>query len=289
MAVGAVIVLVTSIVLLAWSGNPGHLVKRSRFNLDTIPSKSTEKDFDKELRQLDQAKKNLEELKNKDWDKIHRDVEEAIKKLDLDEIHLQIESLEKIDIEEIGRKIEESLNKIDFDKIEQEMEEVKDDIPGIDMENIKQELQKARLEAIEQLQKKEWKKEMDEAKEINLKEVGKEMEKVKDEMRRVKEELKLEKLDMKETLTKANEEIERARKEVESYQEMIYAMEKDGLLSTHEDYTIKHADGELFINGKKQSEQIVNKYKKYFSKDRVVITKQDGDLKIDNDLKEYSE
>ena len=285
MTVGAIVVLVTSIVLLAWSGNPGYLVKKSRFNLDTIPSKSTEKDLDKELRQLDQAKKNLEELKNKDWEKIHREVEDAIKKLDLEKIHLKIEPLEKIDIEELRKMIAESLSKIDFDQIEQEMEEAKDDIPEIDMENIKQELQKARLEVIEQLQKKEWKEEMDEAREINLKELGKEMEKVKVEMTRVKEELKLEKLDMKEVLTKANVEIEQARKELESYQEMIYAMEKDGLLSTHEDYTIKHADGELFINGKKQSEQIANKYKKYFSKDRVVITKQAGDLKIDNDLK----
>ncbi len=107
--------------------------------------------------------------------------------------------------------------------------------------------------------------------------------KCKKEMSRVKEELKLEKLDMKETMTRAYTEIDKAKEELKGYQEMIYTMEKDGLLNTKEDYTIEYRQGELSINGKKQSTEITSKYKKYFKKDMMTIKKHDGDLKIDRD------
>jgi len=287
----SVAVFIASFALIAWAGDPKHVLNASELTEDTIPPKNSQKstsqrDFDKELSQLDEAKKQLEELKNRDWSKIQQDVEDAMKKIDVEKIRLQAqEAITKIDLEKMGKEIEESLRKIDFNKIERDIEAAMDEVSKIDKEKIKQEIQKARKEVDEQLQKKEWRKEMEEAKKINMKEIEKEMENVKEEMSRVKEELKLEKLDMKETMRKAHVEIGRAKEELKGYQEMIYDMEKQGLLDAKEDYTIEYRQGQLTINGKKQSTEVSNKYKKYFKKDSMTIKKQNGDLKIDNNSK----
>jgi hypothetical protein len=89
-------------------------------------------------------------------------------------------------------------------------------------------------------------------------------------------------LNMKETMEKARQEVDKAKEEVKGYQEMIYAMEKDGLLNTKEDYSIEFRKAELSINGQKQPTEIFNKYKKYFKKERLTIRKENGDMQIDN-------
>ena len=75
-------------------------------------------------------------------------------------------------------------------------------------------------------------------------------------------------------------EIEKAKIEFKGYQEMVYEMEKDGLLNTKADYTIIYRDEELTINGKKQPAEVTNKFKKYFSKDGVTIRKEKGEMNI---------
>jgi hypothetical protein len=59
-------------------------------------------------------------------------------------------------------------------------------------------------------------------------------------------------------------------------------MEKEGLLNTKDDYTIEYKDGDLFINDKKQSSDITDKYKKYFKQKKIAIKKVDGEMKIDH-------
>ena len=84
-----VITLALLIVLVAWAGNPQNPQGNSSTQQDTIPTKKRnkstreagERDLDKELRQLDKAKEELETLSDKDWDKIRREVEESIKNI----------------------------------------------------------------------------------------------------------------------------------------------------------------------------------------------------------------
>ena len=278
------VLLVGSFTFLAFTDGP--VFANNKFSTDTIPSnkKQGEKDLDKELQKLDEAKKQLSDLKNKNWEKVEKDIEDAMKKIDLEKIRIQAEqALSKIDMEKIGKEIEESLRKIDFKKIEKDIEAALSELSKIDEEKIKEDIQKAFKEVDEQLQKKEWRKEMEEAKKVNIEEVEKEMEKVKMEMARLKDELKIEKLDLKETMTKAHAEIEKAKEELKGFQDMIYLMEKDGLLNTQSDYSIEYNKGELSINGKKQPTNIADKYKSYFKKDKLTILKQGGDLKINND------
>ena len=88
---------------------------------------------------------------------------------------------------------------------------------------------------------------------------------------------------MKNIMSDAQGGIDEARAELKGYQEMVYAMENEGLLNTAKDYNIRYMDGELTINGKKQSADMATRYKKYFKKESVTIKKEGGKLSIDNE------
>ena len=140
-------------------------------------------------------------------------------------------------------------------------------------------------EVVEELNNKDWKRELEEAKKFNAKEFEKEMEKVKKELEKTKEEWKNKKIDFREEMENAGKDIEKAKEELKGYQEMIYAMEADGLLNTKEDYRIEYKEGGLTVNGKKLSPEAAEKYKKYFketNKSKITIKKVDGEMHINN-------
>ncbi len=297
------IALTLLIFLVAWVGNPQNPPGNTSTQQDTIPTKKRinttreagERDLDKELRQLDKAKEELETLSDKDWDKIRREIEESIKEIDTDRIKLEVErSLKQVDLARIQKEIEASLNKVDFNKIERDIEkamkEVEISLNEIDIKKelykARKEIGKAKLEIEEQLKNKDWQKELqEELQKVNSKEIEEAMENARQEMERVKEDMNLEKLNMSKELDKARIEIEKAKIELKGYQEMIYAMEKQGLLNTKADYKIEYSNGELRINGTKQTEVVASKYRKYFkgNKDKTTIIKEDGNINIDID------
>jgi hypothetical protein len=53
-------------------------------------------------------------------------------------------------------------------------------------------------------------------------------------------------------------------------------LRKDGLISKKKGYKIEIKDGEMFINGTKQSKEVNEKYKKYF-RDGDYTLRSDGD------------
>ena len=61
---------------------------------------------------------------------------------------------------------------------------------------------------------------------------------------------------------------------LKNYKEILTNMEKDGFLSTKEDYKVEYKNGDLFINGKKQLAAIADRYKHYFKKTHVTIKKE---------------
>ena len=85
-------------------------------------------------------------------------------------------------------------------------------------------------------------------------------------------------------LQKAKVEIEKAKAEIKEYKDFVNGLESDGLINKKEGYTLKHKDGELFINGKKASEQTYNKYRNFLDKHKKFsIEKDDDDFDIDMD------
>jgi hypothetical protein len=284
-----VIVLLTLFALAAFTGGPRQHAVIAKHSADTIPSQkrnkitreSGDRDFDKELRQLDEAQQQLDKLKDKDWDKIQNDIEESLRKIDVEKIQQQVtDAYAKVDFENINRQIQESLRKIDFEKMKLELDKSLENAGKIDKEEIKKEIQKAERQVKEALDREEWKEELKNAQKLKKEELEKEMARVKKDMEKVKEDMKKEKFNFKKEMEKAKIDLDKSKEELKGYQEMIYDMEKEGLLSTKDDYSIEYKDGNLYINDKKQSQQVTDKYKKYFKKNKIAIKKQDGDINI---------
>jgi hypothetical protein len=85
-------------------------------------------------------------------------------------------------------------------------------------------------------------------------------------------------------MEQAKVEIEKAREEMKEYHAFVGQLEKDGLLKRAEGYTLKHKDGEFFINGKKQSTEVYNKYRTFLDKHKSFsIEKTDDDFDMDID------
>jgi hypothetical protein len=320
--IGGIVILAATFTLVAWTGNPrGH---NTEYNAqDTVPKRYKEsrqpgdRDFDRELRALDKANRELNEkdwdqvqqdfdnamakvdfqkiqadidkaLKSVDFDKIQREVRESMAKVDFDKINNDWQdALKNIDFEKIHREIEQSMKNADFDKYSDEWKEsmknvdwekMEKDIKGsmdklkeVDMEKMKAEFDKAQKDMDEELKR---------AKTWNNDEFKEQMEKVKDEMKKMKLDWKDKDFDFKKIMKTATEGIEKAREELKGFQEMVYEMEKDGLLDTHKDYTIEYRDGAITIDGKKQSDAVTNKYKKYFKRDKTSIIKKNGEIDI---------
>jgi hypothetical protein len=308
-AFAGIAVLATAIILIAWTGGPQRQETAANYDQDTIPGKKRarvtrqagDRDFDRELRAIDQAE---EELSEKDWEQVQRDIEEAMKKVDLSKIQLDVENaMADIDFEKIQQQIHESLAKVDFEKINRE---VKEAMENIDMEKVGREVERSLKDvdwekmntaikaSIEKLSKEEMLKAAEEIKKAqqqidtelrnmekyHKEEFKKEMQKAQEELKYLKIELDGEKFNFKDVMAKASKSMAKAREELKGYQEMVYAMEADGLLSTNNDYTIEYKNGEISIDGKKQPASVNDKYRKYFKKDNVRIIKEDGEINI---------
>jgi hypothetical protein len=66
------------------------------------------------------------------------------------------------------------------------------------------------------------------------------------------------------------------KKDLAVMTDLTTALEKDGLIDNKKPYKLEIRDGELYINGKKQTKKVNDKYRKYFKNDNYTIT-NDGD------------
>lgn len=222
-------------------------------NTDTIPKKKELKvrDLDEALEDLDDVRINvsLDNL-NLELAKIGSQIEKALAQTKIEIAN----SIRDVDIAAITKEVNASIAKIDCEKINHE---VKAAIESVDWDKIK--------------------KEIAEVKEINLDKVHVDMEKVNEELKKIQPELN-------EKLANVKVEIEKAKKELKEYKEFVDGLNNDGLINKKGEYTIKHRNGELIINGKVQPEPVYNKYRDFLEKHKTLtIEKSDDDFNIDND------
>ena len=237
---------------------------------DTTPKKPT--DREKKVRDLDDV---LDELNSVDlkveMEKAQKEIAEAMKKIDGDKIRMEVEkAMKELDMDKIRKEVEVSIAKIDFDEINKEIAKA---MKEIDIAKIQKEVQ-------ESLAKVDWDKmkaEMEKVKEIDMSKLNEEMKKVQEEMKGLGPKLEKE-------MEKAKIEIEKAKAEIKEYKEFVNGLENDGLINKKEGYTLKHKDGELFINGKKASEQTYSKYRSFLEKHKKFnIEKNCENVDIDTD------
>jgi hypothetical protein len=295
---------------LAWKGNQSGQSFQSA--ADTIPksnksaaapSKENKKDFDKELDDLDRTMLNLRTMPDIDFGKMQADIDASMKKMD--------EQLSKhnLDIEKMQQQLQESLSKIDMKKMDADLKAAMKNLENLDLEKMQEELKaslstidekkmksdlQASLKELDKIDLEKMKKEVEHSLEqvktkVDAEEISRkvkeslskvDMDKVKGGMQKVREEMEKNKDNMKLDFDKMRKDLEKTKVELKGYQEMVYKMEADGLLKTNSDYKIEYKDGQLFINGDKQSMEVTNKYKKYFPKDGITIRKEKGDMNI---------
>jgi hypothetical protein len=103
-------------------------------------------------------------------------------------------------------------------------------------------------------------------------------------MARAKEEMEKIGPQIEKEMQNAKIKMEKAKAEMKEYKGFVDGLEKDGLIKKSEGYSLKHKDGELFINGKKASNETYLKYRSFLEKHpKFSIEKNDDDFNIDVD------
>lgn len=208
-------------------------------------------------------------MKMKDFDKLQHEldrsmlqVSEEMKKMDLAHIQEEIEaSLKSIDMDKIMRDVELSLKQVDLDKM---LASVSSSLKDIELDINHEDIDKAMIEA-----KKEIEKAKLEVKEIDREKIRKELQKAKREIE--KSRVEIDKIDVDKIMNEARTGIEKAKEELKLTREMFNELEKDGLIDSKKGFELEYKNKSLYIDGKKQSEKVTDKYRKYFKDEHFKI------------------
>lgn len=274
----AALILTSTVALVSWKKQDGgHQQKQTRY-IDTIPQQKERK-----VRDLDEALNQLDNLDIKaQIDQAMAGVAEAMKHIDAEKLHLEVQNaLKNVDMEKIKADVDKAMKEIDFDKLQAE---IKASMDAVDWKELKAELANAKTE-------------IEKTKKIDLEEMNRELAKAMEEIKNIKPELEKELAKAKEELkniqpqiekelAQAKVEIEKAKAEIREYKTFVDGLEKEGLLNKNENYSIRHKDGKLTVNGKEVSSTIYNKYKSFLDKHKTLHIEKDGDsfdMDDDND------
>ena len=198
-----------------------------------------QQDIDKAMKEVEESMKQVSEI---EWPKVQLEISKAMKEIDAVKIQKEIEaSMKEIDMNAI---------KIEIDKA---MAEVKENLSKVDYEKIKRDADKA----INNIDLKVLQNKLAEVKKINS-------EQIKQQMELVKEQMENSKIDMKEQMEHAHEQIQLAKTQLQLVRDGLDELEKDGLKKKGEKISIEYKEGIMYLNGKPQSKEVSDKYKKYF-------------------------
>lgn len=219
----------------AWQNRPP---KTKQINTDTVPDRNKKaRDIDEALEELDRSKAEVDRsLKEIDFGKIEKQIREATENMQLNAAQMQEElnrAMKEVDAAKIQTEVQKalteaqaSLKEIDSQKMQAEM---KASLAKVDWSKIQEEISKAKA--------------------VDIKKLQEDIQKIRPELEK--------------SMKEAHKGIEKARKEVTGYKNFIDGLDKDGLINKKEPYTIQYKGGELTINGKKQSSEVVNKYSSF--------------------------
>ena len=225
-------------------GLMGELLLEEQPVVDTVPGS-----LDDHLKSLDKAEKSLTlELGSKNWESIEKSMQAA---------------LAKINSGEIERELAKAMKELEASK-KQLSEELASNM-----------LSKEELAA-------------------HLKELDKAMAQLKLDQSRMKEELQAQRESMESELKKsipnmekelknAKAEIAKARVLLTGYKEMIGKMKAEGLIKDEANYRIEYTGEALIIDGNKQSEATLKKYRSYFPDKNTVIENKNNRFDIKKD------
>jgi hypothetical protein len=273
----AAVVVILSLSLVAWDHQQPVGTYFTGGQFSDSPPKNKEprerkiRDLDEALEELDFGKLKLEELGKVNWDKIRAELHESLAKIDGDKIRMEIDkAMKEIDFSKIRREIEESMKEIDGAKIRMEINKA---MKEVDFDKIREEIK----QSMKEIDMDKIKAEMDKVKQMDFSKLDADMKKLEQELKKIGPEIE-------KSMENAKESIEKAKVELKQYKEFTNGLEKDGLIDKQKRYSIKHKNGELYINDKKQGEDVYNKYRSFLEKHKTFsFEKNDDDFNIDLD------
>jgi DNA repair exonuclease SbcCD ATPase subunit len=225
------------------SGLMAELLLEDQPVVDTVPGS-----LDDHLKSLDKAEKSLTlELSSKNWESIEKSMQEALAKINSGEIERELAKAMK-ELEASKKVLAEQLNSA-FSK-----EEMAAQLKELDKALAQQKLDQGRMK-----------------------------EELKAERESIKAELKKTLPNMEKELKNAKAEIAKVRVLLTGYKEMISKMKADGLIKDEANYRIEYSGDALIIDGNKQSDATLNKYRSYFPDKNTVIENKNNRFDIKKD------
>ncbi|MDQ6815167.1 MAG: hypothetical protein M3040_15635 [Bacteroidota bacterium] len=196
---------------------------------------------------LDQLDHNLKQL-DVQMDQLKNEVQN----IDFSKVQKQIDAaMKRLDAQKISLQVNESLKKIDWTELKRQLNESVAKLDKAKMEEVKSEMEKARAELATQKN--------------NMR-----FEIPKIEAEKIKAETKV-------AFENAKKSMEKVKAELNNGKEFLKALQQDGLIDSSKASNIEVKNGELYIDGKKQSEEINDKYKKYYRKGNLQFNFQTND------------
>ncbi len=193
------------------------------------------------------------------------ELDDAMHELDIQMDKLNIE-LKNINTEAIEKEVKEALSKVDFSKINAD---VTASLKAVDWDKINHQIEKSLKEAQKEMQQVKLDEIQTHLQDVQAK-LNSDAFRVKIDSKKIHEQIDA-------GMKQARAGIERAKERIQRFRSLAGALEKDGLLDTKKGYRIELSDGDLYINGKKQPEEITRKYSKYYDGEKHFVIRNDGD------------
>lgn len=259
------------------------------------------------LKKIDWSKmgKDIEaNMKKVDWSKVNKDMQENLKKMNLDkakfkmdelqfkklekEIKINFEKIDKADWEKINKQIQESLKKIDWEKLENDIKRSsQDQLFQESTHNLREERDRTLFSKNEGLREaarartesgRDIAGQREQAGRIQRDAINRERNEQRVTASRIQAERRVEQDQQRAEMSeKRKVASEKRAKESEArhkaLNEMLDGMQKDNLLDREKDFEIEKKGDELYINGKKQPDEVNKKYEQYLKNKNVSIKK----------------
>lgn len=220
------------------------------FNNDTLPAIT---EF--ETGRLDAALDYVDEQirsHNAQWDvnknHVQQQADAALSGIDLAKIQAEAKAaVKKINFEQLNKDIERAMAGVDRAKMERDLSHAMESVKNIDAVQLKSEINAT-------------------LKNIRLDQLKTQLEAAFKDLKMQQEQLNIELRQMKPGM---NPELRETRRQLQQLKNAYQEMEREGLIEKRPDNRIQFRDGDLYINGDKQSQEISEKYRHYFKKSKT--------------------
>lgn len=265
---------------------------------DTIPGRTITREEKEAARKAAQEgiEAAKEAMKNIDWAQINAEVSNAMKNVDWQQINNEVSAaMQNVDWKKINEDVSTAMKNVDWKKINAEIKNSMKNMPdtlvdpkliqesvriglenarvALENININDIMQKSMAEAHAAMDSKEYK----EAMALARKELAEAQRQIREAQRSIRKELIIS--DDQDADKAAHVTVDRTISS--KYRKLVESMANDNLINVDEGFTIEKKNGVLYINGVKQSADLLKKYADVLgSADKTTIKGKGSDLSV---------